>query len=417
MSQKLLMISQNFYPEIGSASNRAKNIYLLLKKEGYDVNILTTEPSYPNKKVYDDLKFWDDESINIERENVKRIKIKSRKYSQSLLNRFIYFIEIKLRMLFFILKDKGSYDAIFVTSPPIFIGLVGLYAQLHYKSKLILDIRDLWPESLKGVGVFNYAPVIYLFRKIERIMYKKANAIIVNSPRFVDYITKQGQIPDEKLTYIPNGARQSEVALNVMKKQNKKVVYAGNLGLAQDVYLLMELAKKLNDHNMSIDIVGYGMKRENLARFVKDENLSNVHFISPKTRKDCLNLISEYQVGLVTLTNENIFNTVLPGKIIDYMTCGIPIVGAVSGYAKELINKENVGFVSESRNPNEMVKHIFRIINSRQLQNLFYENAKKYVHLNFMWENNIKGLVRVIESITGEENSVENKSFKKVKTS
>ncbi|MGG0475958.1 glycosyltransferase family 4 protein [Priestia aryabhattai] len=414
MSKKILMISQNFYPEIGSAGNRAKNIYLLLKQKGYDITVLSTEPSYPNKKIYDDLSFWDDELVNDE--DVRRVKIKNRKYSQSVINRLIYYIEISLRMLIFIFKDKSTYDVIFVTSPPIFIGLVGFYAKQHYKSKLILDIRDLWPESLKGVGLFNYPPVIYLFRKIEKTMYKKANAITVNSKGFIDYITNDAKTPNEKITYIPNGARHSEISISVTKQQDKNVVYVGNLGLAQDVHIIMELSKLLNKYNISLDIIAYGMKQKEFVHFVKKHNLTNVHFISPKTRRDCLNLISNYQVGLVTLTTEDVFETVLPGKIIDYMTCGIPIVGAVSGYSKEVITRENVGFVSESQNPNEMLKHILRIIDSREIQNLFHKNAKNVVRSNFMWEKNIKVLIQVIESVTGEKYGEEVKYTDKAET-
>lgn len=400
MTKKILLISQNFYPEIGSAGNRAKNIYSLLKKEGCDITILTTDPSYPNKKIYDDSNFWDDDSINLDDVSVKRVKINNSKYSQSIFNRLLYFLEISLRMIYFIGKDKSSYDVIYVTSPPIFIGLVGFYAKIRYKSKLVLEIRDLWPESLKGVKKFNFFPIILFFKKIERSMYKKANAIVVNSKGFIDYITEQGGVSKDKITYIPNSAREFEVTASVKQLQNRKVVYAGNIGLAQDVDILMKLAKMLHSHNVSIDIIGYGMKQKELSRFVEFEELKNVRFISPKTRQECLRIISNYQVGIVTLTNQDVFKTVLPGKVVDYMTCGVPIVGAVSGYSKEVIIKENVGFVSESRNPKEMLDYILRIINSKELYDLFHNNAKNYVQKNLIWENNIKDLKRVISRLS-----------------
>lgn len=107
LTKRVLVISQHFYPEIGSAGNRMKNIYKLLKDENYDVNVLTTEPTYPNKKIYDDEQFWDDHSID-EENDVTRIGVKNRKYSRSIINRLMYYLEIAFKMMFFILTDQKS---------------------------------------------------------------------------------------------------------------------------------------------------------------------------------------------------------------------------------------------------------------------------------------------------------------------
>lgn len=160
---KVLIITQNFHPEIGSHANRMNNIFQLLQIDGYEVSVLTTEPSYPNKHLYEDEKFWNNKSLN-DHENIHRVHVKNRKYAFSMLNRLIHYIEISLKMLFFVLFDKQKYDAVFVTSPAIFMAFVGVIAKIKYKSKFILDIRDLWPESLKGVGVFNNKWIIKFFR-------------------------------------------------------------------------------------------------------------------------------------------------------------------------------------------------------------------------------------------------------------
>ncbi|MFF2445648.1 glycosyltransferase family 4 protein [Neobacillus sp. NPDC058068] len=397
MSKKILIISQNFYPEIGSAANRSKNIYQLLKKEGYNVSVLTTEPSYPNKKMYEDERFWDDETLNHDSQAIKRIKITNKKYSQSIFNRLIYYVEITIRMLIFLLFNKQKYDVIFVTTPPIFIGIAGLLAKGIFRGKLLLDIRDLWPESLKGVGVFHHPLVIFLVKKLEKLMYQHADSIIVNSKVYIDYIMEDAGIPKQKITFIPNGVRHSELEMVSAKRENK-IVYAGNLGLAQDVQVLKELAKMLHNQNISMDIIGFGMKKEEFYQFVQEENLNNVRFFTPKTRKECLKLISGYQAGLVALTNNEVFEMVLPGKIIDYMTCGTPIVGAVSGYARDIICKEEAGFVSDAHNPNEMLHHILEIFEHADIQEKLSMNARNYVRSNFVWENNIKILVGIIES-------------------
>ena len=207
---RILIISQNFYPEIGSAGNRIKNIFQLLEQDGYHVTILTTEPSYPNKKIYSDERFWNDETLNGST-NVNRIKINNKKYSFSIINRLLYYLEVAIKMLFFVLFDRKKYDAIFVSSPPIFIGFVGLIAKYHYHARLILDVRDLWPESLKGVGVFNYKIIINFFSLFEKVLYKKADNIIVNSLGFIDYITEKTNINKNSIKFMPNSARINEI--------------------------------------------------------------------------------------------------------------------------------------------------------------------------------------------------------------
>lgn len=322
------MISQNFYPELGSAGNRIKNIYKLLKQENYAVTVLTTEPSYPNRALYEDEQFWDDDSISKEDGDVKRIKVRNRKYSSSILNRLLFYLEITIKIMFTIIKDRQKYDVIFVTSPAIFIAFAGLFAKYRFRCRLILDIRDLWPETLKGVGVFNYKPVISFFSKLEKLLYKKSDHIIVNSKGFINFINNRG-VPIEKISFMPNSAREEELAQKPAGEGGFSVIYAGNIGLAQDIQLLKDLAKQLNKYEIQLTVMGYGYNTKELVHYIEENNLSNVRFMKPATRKKCLELISKHHIGLVVLNDKKVFETVLPGKIVDYMTCGIPIVAAV----------------------------------------------------------------------------------------
>jgi glycosyltransferase involved in cell wall biosynthesis len=397
MKKRVLLIAQGFYPEIGSAGNRIKNIFQLLEKEGYDVSVLTTEPTYPNKNLYQDPKFWDDESLN-RSTKINRVKIKNRKYSRSLYNRLIYYIEMAVNMFGFILRDKEKYDVVFVSSPPIFVGFVGLFAKYKYKSRLILDIRDLWPESLKGVGVFNYRIILELFGFLEKLLYKKANHIIVNSMEFKDYILGKTEIKADRIGFMPNSAQRREIEVqNNSKDHHFKVIYTGNIGLAQDVDILKELALNLKAADIELGIIGYGMKKGEMVEFVNVNNLTNVRFYSPTTRKECFKINKEHHVGFVSLNNKKVFETVLPGKIIDYMTSGLPIVASVSGYAKRVIEEEQVGYVSESRDINEILGYIMFLYNNPKARKTLSQNAEAYIKDKFLWEKNLSELIYRIE--------------------
>lgn len=395
--KKVLLITQNFYPEIGSAGNRTKNIYQLLKREGYEVTVLTTEASYPNKKIYQDQKFWNDDSLNHDK-NINRVRVATRKYSLNMFNRLLYYIEVTFKMILFVLFDRSKYGTVFVSSPPIFIGLVGVIAKYKYKVKLILDIRDLWPESLKGVGVFNHKPIIWMFSFFERFLYNRANYIVVNSVGFIDYIYGKSKIQKENITFLPNSARMEEMLFENQKDSNEfKVIYTGNLGLAQDIDFLKELSVQFNRHKVRMNIIGYGIRRMELVEFIKENELNYVSFIKPTTREECLKLNVQHDIGLISLQDKEVFDTVLPGKIIDYMISGLPIVASVSGYSKYIIEKYETGLVSEDRDINEILEYILHLKNNTDVRRDIGNKSKKLIKSKFLWEDNIRTLITLIE--------------------
>ncbi|WP_397538460.1 glycosyltransferase family 4 protein [Rummeliibacillus pycnus] len=408
-SSKILIITQNFYPEIGSHANRMNNIFQLIQKEGYDVSVLTTEPTYPNKQLYKEKKFWNDKTLD-DASKVHRIKVKNRKYALNMLNRLIHYLEISIKMLLFVLFSKQKYDVVLVTTPAIFIAFVGVVAKLRYRSRFILDVRDLWPESLKGVGVFNQKVIINLFSLFEIYLYKKANHIIINSIGFRDYIVNKAKINSNKITYIPNAGRQYELQQTYRYHRNFRVIYTGNIGLAQDVEFLKSLVRKLDKNHILITIVGYGQKKSELQRFIKDNKLNNVSFVNPTTRAECLKLNSEHDAGVLSLNNNDVFDTVLPGKLIDYMISGLPVVAAVSGYSKEIIQKYQSGFFSEKRDAYEIVKYILLLKYSPELREKTANNAINLIKDQFIWEKNIKKLISLLK----EENQVAEPETEKV---
>ncbi|MBY0145148.1 glycosyltransferase family 4 protein [Neobacillus niacini] len=390
--KRVLIISQHFYPEIGSHANRMKHLYMQLKKQNYDVTIFTSEPSYPNKKIYENGDFWDEESLNCEKDNIVRISINSRKYSNSILNRLFYYLEVALKFILLIIKDRKRYDYVFATSPPIFTGFVGLFAKYRYKSKFIIDIRDLWPESLKGVGVFNNPLILGFFGALEKMLYRKSDKIVINSLGFQEHIQQKGKIDKSKILFIPNGAMREELAsIKDREKTADKIIYAGNLGLAQNTELINQLVPLLDEQGIKLTIIGYGINKNELFNSIKE--YKNVTIINPLTRKECFKIISKHDLGLVTLKDKEVFKTVLPGKIIDYMTCGVPIVGVIDGYAKEIVEEEQVGIASNTDDPQQILSHIKSLLDNDNLRKEMSEREQQVILNQFNWETNIKKLV------------------------
>lgn len=395
MSKRILLITQNFYPEIGSAGNRLKNIFLMLHRKGYDVKVLTTDPSYPEKNFYDHPDLWDEEELNNQDERIVRVKVKNKKYAFNFFNRLFYYLEIMFRMIIFIFKDKNKYDLIYVTTPPIFVAFAGIIAKFRYKTKMILDVRDLWPDSLKGVGIFKNPMIIGFFKLAEKYIYSKSDHIIINSQGFQKHLQDQ----ESKLTFIPNSARREELPKGIARMSKEfKIVFAGNLGLAQDVDIFRDIVIRLKDYNIKFIILGYGVNKKELEKEILEKQLKNVKFVMPVSRKECLKMMANCDIGIATLNHSIIFETVLPGRIIDYLSCQLPVVASLSGYSKKLIEQEKVGLVAKTKTSDEMVSLILRLYHQPELVQEMKTNCEKFIEKNFLWENNIIILDNVIKN-------------------
>lgn len=403
--KKILMVTQNFYPEIGSASNRMKNIYLELNERGYDVKILTSDPSYPNRNLYKDSSYWYDENIE---KNIVRIHPKTRKYTRNLFRRLMLYIEVAVRLILAICKDKEKYDYIFVSTPSIFIPVAGMFAKRKMKAKLIVDVRDLWPESLIGIGFFNKKWILKFAYKLEYKIYHAADNIIINSEGFYSYISSTGISPN-RISFMPNSLTEKELSTVPKRNDSDKVtvIYTGNIGLAQDIEKLILIAEYLKEYkNISFKIIGYGYQKRELGESIEAKQLPNMQLIEPKNREDTLAEIVNADIAYVSLVEKDVFKKVLPGKVMDYMSMRKPIVADVAGYAKEVVEEAQCGFVTEDRTVAELSDYIIKLAQDKQLRNRLGENGYQYAFRTLRWKTNIETLLKILEERDVTEESV-----------
>lgn len=399
------MVTQNFYPEIGSASNRMKNIYLELNERGYDVKILTSDPSYPNRNLYKDSSYWYDENIE---KDIVRIHPKTRKYTRNLFRRLMLYIEVAFRLILAICKDKEKYDYIFVSTPSIFIPVAGMFAKRKMKAKLIVDVRDLWPESLIGIGFFNKNWILKFAYKLEYKIYHAADNIIINSKGFYSYISSTGIAPN-RISFMPNSLTEKELSTVPKKNISNQltVIYTGNIGLAQDIEKLILIAEHLKEYkNISFKIIGYGYQKKELGESIEAKQLPNMQLIEPKNREDTLAEIVDADIAYVSLVEKDVFKKVLPGKVMDYMSMRKPIVADVAGYAKEVIEDAQCGFVTEDRTVAELSDYIIKLAQDKQLRNRLGENGYQYAFRTLRWKTNIETLLKILEERDVTEESV-----------
>src|SRR5699024_3426767 len=186
---KILLITQNFYPEIGSGANRLKNLYTHLSKDN-DVDVLTTPPTYPNQKLYEEQKYWNEPEIDRSPE-ILRLKMRIGKQSRSLKVRVLYYLELAYKVWLYVKRYQADYDVVYVTSPNIFLPWATFFAQKKQVGvKKVLEVRDLWPDSVKEIEKLKINWFFPILKRMEKQIYKLADKIIVNNERSEEHTSE-----------------------------------------------------------------------------------------------------------------------------------------------------------------------------------------------------------------------------------
>ncbi len=398
------MVCQNYYPEIGSAGNRMQNITHLMKERGYKVEVITAAPSYPNFNLYKGDRFWNDKELN-GKQFIKRLITKKHKHASSKWSQFALLFDQMIKGAATVRQLNNRPDVVFATTPSFFMAFVGVYAKRKYGVPLILDVRSLWPESLKGAGVFKHDWMLAPAFWFEKRLYKAADEIIINSEGFRSYLRQRG-VPNETIHYMPNSIRESERNLKrtIPEDNRMEILYAGNMGLAQDVSLLLDLAERFRDEpRVHFKLIGYGYRKSELKETIKARGFKNFLFLEAMPRSETFQAIKNADVAFVSLVDQGAFDTVIPGQLIDYMAVGKPVVAAVSGHAANVIEAAEVGYVSRKRDLNEIELMLRKLLERPELREKYGVNGIRYVLENLCWEKNIQVLEDVVKKVMMDE--------------
>nr|WP_263313758.1 glycosyltransferase family 4 protein [Mammaliicoccus sp. Marseille-Q6498] len=398
MTKKLLMISQNFYPELGSAANRMKMMFKALKTKGADPTVLTTEPTYPNRNLFQDDAYYTDETLNkLENSRIIRMKMHGNKQNSNLIMRLVYYIEQYVRLRIFLKMHDEDYEIVYVSSPNIFLAWATLFFKRAKHPTYVLEIRDLWPDSVDGLKHINIKLFMPLLKFLEKKMYNSADKIVINNEAFRPHIQSrlEKKVP---IFYLPNGLSKSELICHE-KYEHFSVIYTGNIGYAQDVDKLIEICKKLNDKEIYVTAIVYGVLADKFRNAVKD--CEYINLLKPMDRASCLTEISKHHLSLSILESCDVFMNVMPGKIIDSIGVGTPPISNISGPTEAIIKKYNLGFARKQSSVETLVNEIESLkYNEKELLKKS-QNAKDYRDQNLIWEDNIEKLITFLRK--GEE--------------
>ncbi|MEY8498737.1 glycosyltransferase family 4 protein [Enterococcus avium] len=394
--KSILIISQNFYPEIGSAANRIKNMAELFSKEN-KVSVLTVKPCYPNSVMYKK------HSYKTNQYEVFQVTTFFKRYSSNLFFRLLFYLDVFIRLIIKAIILSKDKDIIIVTSPPIFVGLVGIFLKYIHRKKVVLDLRDLWPKTLEGIGRLNYKVILRIAYFFEKKMYCSLDYILINSMGFYDYLISKG-VDTNKISYVPNSLTINELIdsrnnleLNI-KNDEILIVYIGNIGLAQDLTKFLELAIRYRFYsNIQFKVIGHGLRKQELLNFIKRNHMKNVSVLKPCSRKEANSVLKQSTISFIGLNHNPVFEDVLPGKLIDSLGNGIPILADTSGISAEIVSKAKAGLVIREIDV-LMDPIIDSFIFDAHKRRLYSLNAYNYAKKFFNWQINFEILKKGIKA-------------------
>lgn len=363
---RLLVVSQYFWPE----NFRVNDLVAELVERGHEVTVLTGQPNYPDGRIFPEFRNNPQQYNSYKGAKVVRAPLFPR--GKGGLRLILNYLSFALCAIFWGLwKLRGqTFDAIFVYEPsPITVGLPAVVLRATKRAPLAFWVLDLWPETLEAIGIVKSKWILKLVGKLVSFIYNRCDFILAQSKSFMPQIAKYTK-DKEKIVYFPSWAESVFDLDNVtpavevpQKPGSFNVLFAGNIGEAQDFPAILAAAEKLKQHeHIRWLIVGDGR----MGGWVREE-------VRRRGLQDCVLMLGRYPVErmpsfykhaqalLVSLRDEAIFSMTIPGKLQSYLAAGIPVVAMLNGEGAEVVSSSGSGMVCPAGDSDGLAKAVLEL--------------------------------------------------------
>lgn len=400
---KILLLTQWFEPE---PTFKGLLFAKALRDKGHIVEVLTGFPNYPGGKVYDGYKISLYKKEVIDGIVVHRVPLYP-SHDSSALKRIANYLSFAVSSTILGIMKTRDIDVIYSYHPPLTTSLSAFVLSLFKRIPFVVDIQDLWPDTLTATGMVNNQRILGLVSNVCSFVYKRASKIVVLSPGFKEKLISRG-VPEDKIEVIYNWC--NEPALNhseeckVKLPENDKLnlLFAGNLGLAQGLPAIIEAAEKLQKEDIQVNIVflGEGVAKDTAISLVKEKALENTFFLPRVPMAQVGTLLSASDMLLVHLNDNELFRITIPSRTQANLAMGKPIVMGVCGDAAELVQESGAGVICTPNDPSELAKAISCLVSlSHEERLLMGKKAKEFYYKNLSLENGVQKFIKIFEEV------------------
>lgn len=370
---KILFLTDNFYPEVNAPASRTYEHAREWVKAGHEVTVITCVPNFPKGKVFDGYKnkLWQKEAID----GIEVIRVWSYiAANKGFVRRTLDFISFSVTS--FLAGLFVKVDVIVATSPQFFTALSGRTLSFWKRVPWIMEVRDLWPESIKTVGAMKDNLFIRYFEWEEMRCYRSAKTIVVVTDSFKRTLTARG-IDEAKIKVVKNGVDKEmfkpvpkdEALIGELGLEGKKIIgYIGTHGMAHKLDFILDCARNMQGRNdFHFLFIGAGAEREALLAKKEREGISNVTMLDSVPKDQVVRYISILDLSLINLRKSELFKTVIPSKMFENAGMQIPIIMGVQGEAQEMLEEYGAGLCFEPENEEDFNAKLQQLLSDPDL--------------------------------------------------
>lgn len=389
---KILFLTHYFPPESNAPASRVHEMCKRWMRDGHEVTVITGVPNAPEGLLYSGYRnCWRQREV-IDGINVVRVwtHIAANKGT---IRRILNYVTFMFSAVLAAMRQPRP-DLLIATSPQFFCGIAGMIATSLRRVPFVLEIRDIWPESIATVGAIRTRILLKPLEWLERLMYRSADRIVTVGEGYREQLLER-QVPGEKISVVTNGVdpelfKPVDGADEVRARHNLGdrfvCAYVGTIGMASGLDVVLRAARILRDagrHDIAFLLVGDGAVREDLDRQAKADGLDNVIFTGRQPKADMPRYLAAVDACLVHLRRQDLFKYVLPSKIFEAAGMAKPIILGVEGHAAKLVRDAGAGVTIEPENEHELIAAVEQLAKDRNAAAAIGAAGQHYVLQHF----------------------------------
>lgn len=302
-------------------------------------------------------------------------------------------------------------DIVIATSPQLLVGLTGWWLGKITHTPFILEVRDLWPDSITASGVGTRDSLMARsLRALSSFLYRRCDHLVVVTPAFKEEIVDKWAISPEKISVVENGVEtdvfgpdgdRDDVKGAIGLKGKFVVSYMGTLGLAHGLSTVVQAAAQLQSSFSDIVFlfIGEGADKEHLKSMAESQGLCNIRFLQQQPRDKMPSFIRASDICLVLLREADVFRTVIPTKMLEFMACGRPVILGVDGQARQVMERAQAGIFIKPEDPDALAQAVIKLYDNAHLRQNLGHNGRQYIVNHLSREQTAKTYIRVLEDV------------------
>lgn len=385
----IVLVTHYYPPEVNAPAQRASDHARVWVDNGHDVTIVTAQPSHPYGRVYDGFSNVTEETRH---EGIRVLRLKTKLGANAgtvgrTLNYASFYAAARANA-----GRIGKADVVISTSPQFFCGLAGRGISRACKAKWILEIRDIWPESIIAVGAAKPSLATQALTGMADRAYRDCDKIVSVSPGFAAHFNNRG-VPSGKVALVPNGIHtDTEPRAGTLDDFPKLArlrgrylaAYVGTFGMAHGLSTVLDAAQCLKDNpHIGIILAGSGAERDRIASRIVDDALENVVLLDQLSREAVNKLWSLVDASLVHLKRQDVFRTVIPTKLLEGMAMAKPIALGVEGVAADILQAAGGGRAFPPEDPGALADVLTSFAADTEMSVAMGQSGQSYVRREF----------------------------------